>query len=179
MQWQLFEQGKLTKEQVLIGRFVETFRELNLDASVVEAVSELYETYLKEGFFTVPHAEETLRRLQRTHRLYVVSNGVADIQNSRMAGSGLDKYFVARFLSEEAGCPKPQKAYFDYCFRRIANFDRAKTLIIGDSLTSDIQGGINAGIATCWFNPRHTPNNSPITPTYIIDDLRDIYKIVY
>ena len=177
-QWQLFEQGKLTKSQVLINRFVATFKELNLSLEHVETVSNLYEEYLKLGFFVVDHAVEVLEQLQDKSKLYIVSNGVAEIQNSRMKGSGLEKYFIARFVSEEVGYPKPQIQYFNYCFKHIDGFDRAKTLIIGDSLTSDIQGGVNAGIDTCWFNPWHNVNNSKLTPTYEITDLRQIVEIV-
>ena len=177
-QWQLFEQGKLTKSQVLINRFVETFKELKLTLDTVETVSNLYEEYLKLGFFVVPHAEEVLSQLQKTCKLYVVSNGVVEIQNSRMKGSGLEKYFIARFVSEEVGYPKPHIQYFDYCFKYIDGFDKQKTLIIGDSLTSDIQGGVNAGIDTCWFNPWRNANNSKLTPTYEITDLRQIPDIV-
>ena len=177
-QWQLFEQGKLAKSQVLINRFVETFKELNLTLDKVELVSNLYEEYLKLGFFVVPHAVEVLEQLQHTHKLYIVSNGVAEIQNSRMKGSGLEKYFLARFVSEEVGYPKPQKEYFDYCFAHINSFDKSKTLIIGDSLTSDIQGGVNAGIDTCWFNPWGNVNKLKLTPNYELTDLRQIINIV-
>ena len=177
-QWQLFEQGKLTKSQVLINRFIETFKELRLPLDKANTVGNLYEEYLKLGFFVVPHAEEVLAQLQTTCKLYVVSNGVAEIQNSRMKGSGLEKYFIARFVSEEVGYPKPQIEYFDYCFKHIDGFDRAKTLIIGDSLTSDIQGGVNAQIDTCWFNPKHDINAKNLTPCYEITDLRQLIEIV-
>ena len=177
-QWQLFEQGKLTKPQVLINRFVETFNELRLSLDKVETVSNLYEEYLKLGFFIVPHAVEVLEQLKAKCKLYVVSNGVAEIQNSRMKGSDLEKYFLARFVSEEVGYPKPQIEYFEYCFKHIDGFDKSKTLIIGDSLTSDIQGGVNAGIDTCWFNPWRSANKSSLTPTYEITDLRQILDIV-
>lgn len=170
-QWQLFEQGKLTKPQVLINRFVNTFAELNLPMDCVDIISELYEQYLMLGYFVVPHAKKVLRLLQKDHRMFVVSNGVAAIQNSRMKGSGLEEFFEARFVSEEVGFPKPQKQYFDFCFEHIGVTDKSKVLIIGDSLTSDICGGVNAGIDTCWFNPKHFANNSQLSPTYCIDSL--------
>lgn len=177
-QWQLFERGKLTKPEVLRSRFVNTFAELDLPLAEVNKVSVLYEEYLKLGFYVVPHAKTVLRSLQKDHRLYVVSNGVVTIQNSRMKGSGLDKYFISRFVSEEVGYPKPQKQYFDFCFEQIGNVDRSKVLIVGDSLTSDIQGGVNAEIDTCWFNPSHSVNGTSLQPTFEIDDLRQILKIV-
>ncbi|MCH5151107.1 MAG: YjjG family noncanonical pyrimidine nucleotidase [Clostridiales bacterium] len=177
-QWELFELGKLTKPQVLVDRFVETFKELNLPLDKVDSVGNLYEEYLKLGFFVVPHAVEVLEQLQANCKLYVVSNGVAEIQNSRMKGSGLEQYFIARFVSEDVGYPKPQIEYFDYCFKHIDGFDKSKTLIIGDSLTSDIQGGVNAGIDTCWFNPKRLKNTKKLTPCYEITDLRQLIEIV-
>lgn len=176
-QWQLFEQGKIEKSQVLISRFVETFKELGISADL-DSISLLYEKYLHDGFYVVEHARDVLDVLQRKCKLYLVSNGVLSIQNSRMIGSGMDKYFVKRFVSEEIGYPKPKVEYFEYCFANIANFDKSKTLIIGDSLTSDIQGGINAGIDTCWFNPCKVNNTSGFEPTYEIDDLRKILSII-
>lgn len=176
-QWQLFEQGKLTKSEVLTSRFVETFKELHLTSSIDE-VARLYELYLHDGFLVIDGAAEVLEKLKQFCRLYLVSNGVLSIQNSRMRGSGLDKYFIKRFVSEEIGYPKPKIEYFNACFANIENFDKDKTLIIGDSLTSDIQGGVNAGIDTCWFNPNHIENNSHLAPTYEIDDLCNLLKIV-
>ena len=177
-QWRLFELGKQTKAEVLVNRFVQTFKLLQLPLDLANRTGELYESYLMQGFYTVPHAKEVLTKLQKHCRLYLVSNGVLAIQNSRMKGSGMDKFFLARFVSEEVGFPKPQKQYFDYCFEHIGNVDRSQTLIVGDSLTSDIQGGVNAQIDTCWYNPDHVANDSSLVPTYEIDDLRQILNIV-
>lgn len=178
-QWQLFEQGVITdKSEVLISRFAETFKELELTDNY-EYVADLYEQYLHNGFYVIHNAEYVLQKLQRLNcRMYIVSNGVLSIQNSRMKGSGIDKYFIRRFVSEEVGYPKPHKEYFNYCFNNIDNFDISKTLIIGDSLTSDIQGGINAGIDTCWYNPKHIVNTLKIEPTYEIEDLEQLFDIV-
>ena len=178
-QWQLFEQGIIEKSQVLVNRFVETFLELSLPNAKIEKVSALYEEYLHYGYYTVSNAEEVLEKLGKSCRLYVVSNGVKSIQDSRMKGSGLEKYFIKRFVSEEVGYPKPQIEFFRYCFANIENFDKSRALIVGDSLTSDIRGGVNAEIDTCWFNPNHVVNSSNLTPNYEIDDLGDLYEIVY
>lgn len=178
-QWQLFERGIITqKSEVLSSRFVETFKDLGLTVSS-ERTAELYEKYLHNGFYVIHNAEYVLERLLEFGcQLYLVSNGVLSIQNSRMKGSGMDKYFLKRFVSEKVGYPKPRKEYFDYCFANIEHFNKSKTLIIGDSLTSDIQGGINAGIDTCWYNPKHIVNNSQIQSTYEIDNLEQILSIV-
>lgn len=178
-QWQLFERGIITdKSEVLSSRFVETFKELGIDIDS-KRTADLYEEFLHNGFYVINNAEYVLQKLQQLKcRLYLVSNGVLSIQNSRMRGSGMDKYFLRRFVSEEVGYPKPRKEYFDYCFKHIDKFERSRALIIGDSLTSDIQGGINAGIDTCWYNPKHIVNASFVMATYEINDLEQLFTIV-
>lgn len=176
--WKMFEQGKISKEQVLIKRFSNTFAQLGWQNVPVEDVASLYEQYLKLGFFEVEHAREVLEYFQDKCKLYLVSNGVAEIQRSRLAGSDMEKYFCRRFVSEDVGFPKPQIEYFNYCFQHIDNFDRSKALIVGDSLSSDIQGGINAQIDTCWFNFHKVQNTSNLQPDYTITDLRQLYDIV-
>lgn len=176
--WQQLEKGLVTKDYVLNNRFINTAKELSLDCDIL-AVSKLYEEYLHEGHYVIEGAKAVLQGLiDMGARLYLVTNGVLTIQNSRLKGSGIGKYFVERFISEEVGYPKPQVEFFNHCFERIENFDRSKTLIVGDSLTSDIQGGINAGIDSCWYNPKHEQNTRGIEPTYKIDDLDKLFEIV-
>jgi 2-haloacid dehalogenase len=176
--WQQLEKGLVTKDYVLNNRFINTAKELSLDCDIL-AISRLYEEYLHEGHYVIAGATNVMQGLiDMGARLYLVTNGVLTIQNSRLKGSGIGKYFVARFISEEVGCPKPQVEFFYHCFERIENFDKCKTLIVGDSLTSDIQGGINAGIDSCWYNPKHEQNTRGIIPTYEIDDLEKLFEIV-
>jgi len=98
---------------------------------------------------------------------------------NRIAGSGLQQYFSGTFVSEAAGQPKPSPIFFEYCFSQIADLDKSKTIIVGDSLFSDIQGGHNAGIATCWFNPQHKPCSSEIIPDYEIHTLDELKQIIF
>ena len=178
-QWQLFEKGEIADvNEVLSSRFIETFKELGVSADYKQ-VGDLYELYLHEGSYVIYNAEKVLQKLQALNcKLYLVTNGVLSIQNSRLRASGMGKYFIERFISEEVGYPKPKKEFFNRCFDNIDEFDRGKAIIIGDSLTSDIQGGINAGIATCWYNPKHKANNTDIEPTYQIDDLQKLLEII-
>lgn len=177
-QWQRYERGEISRDEVLVNRFTDTFAQLGISPNVA-TVADLYESQLHLGYFTVPHAEQVLAVLSKSgYRLYIVSNGVLSIQNSRMAGSGLDKYFIRRFISEEIGYPKPNVEFFKRSFAQIENFDKSKTLIIGDSLSGDIQGGVNAEIDSCWFNPNKVENSTNVTPTYEISDLREILNIV-
>ena len=176
--WELLEQCKVTKQEVLFGRFDLTAKELGWDVDV-NNVAEVYEKELHNGFFVIDGAEQLVRQLiEQGYKLYIVTNGVLSIQQSRMKGSGMGKYFIKHFVSEEIGYPKPQKEYFDYCFANIQNFDKSKTLLIGDSLTSDIQGGINAGIDTCWYNPHNKANKKNFSPTYQIENWQQLCQIL-
>lgn len=179
--WEQLEKGHADKPTVRIRRFEMTFAELGwlIDGVTLEDIAEEYEQRLHDGFAVVAHAEEVLIRLQsQGHKLYLVSNGFLSVQVARMKGSGMGKYFPVRFISEQVGYSKPQKEFFDYAFARIPDFDKQCALIIGDSLTSDIKGGINAGIDTCWFNPGHKSCRPDVVPTYEIDDLRQLFEIV-
>ena len=95
-----------------------------------------------------------------------------------MRDSGIAHYFQDIFISERIGADKPKKEFFDRCFARIPGFDRAQAMIIGDSLTSDIRGGNNAGIQTCWFNPKHKPRRPDIHVDYEIDALMELPQLL-
>ena len=176
--WQQLEKGLVSKDYVLNNRFVNTAKQLNLNCDIM-TVSRKYEEYLHQGFYVIDGAIDVLEGLiAKGATLYLVTNGVLTIQNARLKGSGIGKYFQEKFISEQVGFPKPQIEYFNHCFANINNFNKSKALIIGDSLTSDIQGGINAGIDSCWYNPKHEQNTRGIAPTYEIDDLAKLFEIV-
>ena len=177
-QWQRYERGEISRDEVLLNRFLLTLDELAIKNCDVNKLADEYEKNLHFGFYQIEHAREVLEELQKSCDLYVVSNGVLSIQNSRMKGSGLEKYFLRRFISEEIGVPKPNVEFFNRSFAQIPNLKKSSTLIIGDSLTSDVQGGINAGIDTCWYNPNGVKNNTQIVPSYEISDLRQLLEIV-
>ena len=86
-------------------------------------------------------------------RMYIVTNGTEWIQRGRWAVSGLETYFEEMFISDRVGYPKPDVRFFEAVEREIPDFCKERTLIVGDSLSSDMQGGINFGIDTCWFCP--------------------------
>lgn len=176
-QWELLEEGLATREQVLLRRFELLFEELGLDRSGAEA-RDRYETNLAQGHYFIPGAPELLEALWGRARLFIVSNGTAAVQEGRLGSAGIGKYFEAVFISEEVGFDKPSRAFFDRCFAQIPGFDRERALIVGDSLTSDIRGGRNAGIKTCWFNPRGKPPRPDIRPDYEISALSQLPELV-
>ena len=172
-QWELLEEGILSRDQVLLRRFEILFRELgkNCDAS---SARDRYEGLLRLGHWFVPGAEELLRSLYGRYDLYLVSNGTADVQHARIASSGIGAFFRAIFISEELGVDKPSPTFFQRCFALAPEIDTDRCLIIGDSLTSDIRGGMNAGIRTCWFNPGGKPGRGDITPDFTISRLSEL-----
>lgn len=172
-QWALLEKGELTREQVLERRFILLAQELGLTGPIAE-LAERYEGYLPEGCWLVPGAQALLETLVPRYALYLASNGTAAIQYRRLEKSGIGGYFQGVFLSQELGANKPGRAFFDACFAAIPGLRREEALMVGDSLTSDILGGINAGIRTCWFNPRRQPRRPDILPDWEIAALAEL-----
>lgn len=180
-QWECFERGEITRDTVLVRRFILLFQELGLPLSseaASQAVEDAYRRHLGEGHYFVEGAPELLEYLAPKYDLYIASNGVADTQYSRMDSAGICHYFKEVFISEVTGHHKPETGYFDYCFSHIPDFSPASALIIGDSLSSDIRGGKNAGIATCWFNPSHKENLTGPRPDFEIHALSELRKIL-
>lgn len=168
--WKLLEKGEITRERLLIKRFEILYSEIGVKRSGVET-QKIYEKLLGTGHYFMPYAEGTINILRKKYRLYAVSNGTWVVQSGRIKSSGLDKILDGIFVSEKVGHVKPQKEFFEVCFKEIGNIELEKTIIVGDSLTSDIKGGINAGIHTCLYNPMHKENKSDIIPEYEIDCL--------
>ncbi len=175
--WKRLERGEITREQVLFGRFAQLFRSLGVEADE-KKTAHAYMENLGEGHYFLPGAEEAVISLSRKYRLFLVSNGTASVQCRRLASSGIEPFFEEIFISQDVGINKPDKGYFDYCFARIPNFQPEKTLIVGDSLSSDILGGKNAGIATCWVNPTHKTCDPDRKPDYEIESITQLEALL-
>ena len=170
--WEQLELGKLTRAEVLENRFKVLFTELGVEVNAT-AVARTYEKNLSQGHWFLPGAEETVDLLSKKYRLFLASNGTASVQKGRMTSANLYRFFETVFVSQEIGHNKPSREYFDACFATIPGFDREKAMIVGDSLSSDIKGGINAGIKTVWVNPDHKPCGD-IRPDYEIEALNQL-----
>lgn len=174
--WLAHERGEITKQMIWDQRFVRLFKALNCRADGLEA-ERLYRVALGEGAQTIPGAVELCQELSGAYELYIVTNGTAQTQYSRIHNAGLDRWVSGVFISEEIGVPKPAKKYFDAVFAAIP-FSRQEALIVGDSLTSDIQGGVNAGVDTCWYNPQNVENKTDIAPKFTVGSYEELYRIV-
>ena len=175
--WEMLEEGRLTRQEVCVGRFRVFFEELGLDLDA-GAAEDSYAGHLCEGHYFVPGAQELLEALCGQYDLYIISNGNARVQDARLASSGITKYFKDIFVSETIGFNKPSREFFDLCFSRIPDFDARRALIIGDSLTSDIRGAKGAGIAACWFNPRQEAPVPGISMDYEIHSLPQLREFL-
>ncbi len=175
--WKMLERGEIDREQVKYGRFRELFRELEISCDPV-LVSRCYEQNLAIGHYFLPGAREAVERLSRKYRLLLASNGTASVQAGRLTSAGLYPFFEKCFVSEEIGFNKPSRAYFEACFAQIPDFDPEKAMMVGDSLTSDILGGINAGIRTCWVNRHAEPRPDTIHPDYEIRQLSELEALL-
>ena len=175
--WERLENGELTREEVLLGRFVELLSEIGSDADPTE-LRDRYEKNLSVGHYFVDGAEELLKTLCGKCRLFLVSNGTAVVQHGRLASAGISGFFEQIFISQELGANKPEREYFERCFAKIPAFNRCQCMIVGDSLTSDIRGGINAGIRTCWFNLRGKLPRPDIVPDERIDALSELPELL-
>ena len=175
--WEQLELGKLTRAQVLENRFGMLFEELGVPVDKA-ACAKVYERNLSQGHWFLPGAEEAVERLSKKYRLFLASNGTASVQKGRMTSANLYRFFERVFVSQEIGHNKPSKAYFEGAFAQIPGFDKNKCLMVGDSLTSDIRGGINAGIKTCWVNPGGMPHPEDIRPDYQIQYLHQLEDLL-
>lgn len=175
--WRDFDRGLCTKEYLLVERF-RRYLAITGERANPEALNRDHLRALGEGAMLLPGAEELCRVLSRDHRLYLLTNAVASVQKTRFANSAIAPYFQGAFISEEVGVGKPDPAYFDYVFHAVPGLARDNALVIGDSLTSDIQGANNAGLPCCWFNPKGQPRPQGLRIDYEIRALEELYAIV-
>lgn len=174
--WERLERKELTRSQVLVGRFAQLFQEAGISVNPEECAA-LYESNLSIGHYFLPGALEALESLSKKYKLYLVSNGTAKVQAGRLKSANISRFFEIVFVSQEVGADKPDILYFDRCFAQIPGFDKKKAIIVGDSLTSDIQGGHNAGILTCWVNPNHKIADK-IKPHYEIESISQLEALL-
>lgn len=177
--WNRLETGELTKEQVTVGRFRTLFEELDITQVSPEEINADYQRELGSVFFYMDGAKELVTMLkEKGYRQYVVTNGVNATQANKMKRSGLDRIMDGVFVSEVIGYPKPMKEYFDACFAALPGVAREACILVGDSLTSDMRGAENAGIAACWFNPERKEKDVDVRTDYEIRRLEELITIL-
>lgn len=174
--WKKFEKGEIQKEDIFENRFIELFSLLKAKRNV-KTFSQDYFLALAEGYYTVDGAEDILKNLKnKGYYICATTNGISVTQFKRVKNSGLEPYFDKVFVSEDTGHQKPEKEYFDFVIANIPEKNTANMLIIGDSQSSDILGGINSGIDTCWYNPKKA--EAKYKSKFSIKSLSDLKEIL-
>lgn len=177
MYWNMLAENKIDRQALLIKRFETFFERLGITADP-EETENFYRAHLGLGCQLMPGAVEVCNKLRKNHRLYIITNGVSSTQHSRLEGSGLASLMDGIFISEEIGYNKPSVKFFEYVKEHIEGFDSQKALVVGDSLSSDIRGGIDFGLDTCWINVYKSDNTSEIKPKYEIQDIAELPKLL-
>ena len=177
--WKRFEKGEIVKKEVLHGRFRQLFDEFGIINITPEEFQLLYQEELGSTYFYNDDSFEICKKLSTDFRQYIVTNGIVITQEKKLKLSGFDQIMNGICISEKFGYQKPQSEFFDKCFEFIGSVEKDKILMIGDSLTSDIKGGNNAGITTCWYNPKKNDCLEQVVVDYEIQSLDQIFDIVY
>ena len=173
--WLLFEKGELTKDRLTVYRFERFFEKVGFNDYSPEQWNEFYKSRLGKHGYVLEGVTDILEFAKDRFELYIITNGLAAIQYERIQNAGIAKYFKEIFISEEIGSQKPQKEFFDAVYNKIG-IDKDKTLIIGDSLTSDIVGGCAYGVDTCflnWFDVE-----TKVSPTYQVKNLSELLDLL-
>lgn len=174
--WRDFDQGRCTKEFLLVERF-RRYLALTGERADPEALNREHLYRLGENASLLPGAAELCRDLAGSHRLYLITNAVESVQRARFARSAIRPYFQDVFISETIGCGKPSAAFFAHVFRAVPGLTRENGLVVGDSLSSDIQGANNAGLPCCWLNPAGLPRPEGLRIDYEIRSLEELRPI--
>lgn len=174
--WQALERGEVTRQELFVQRFEDFFAECGVSFDTRE-FDRLYKLALREYVFFNDNSGELVASLRGNVKQYAVSNTPAAELIAKLRKSGLDVLLDEVFISEYLGAEKPSAKFFDKVFEQIPE-GRGEVLIVGDSLTSDIKGANNAGIACCWYNPQNKPAPSELRIDYTITDLNQIKDII-
>lgn len=176
--WKMHERGEITRDRLIYARFEQLFERMGLSVDAA-AFEERYQDLLGSGAYALPGALELIRKLAPDFHLYIITNGVTDTQMRRLNETGLTPYFQDVFISGELGVQKPLPEYFEACFARMpGDLKHEEMLVIGDSLTSDILGGNQAGLDTCWYNPGRQSADPAIPARYEVHSFEELYALL-
>ncbi len=175
--WKLLETGKIDKKTLMLARFCEFAEEYGF-GDRAEELSSLYMSNLSHEAHLFEGALELVETLSKKYRLFIITNGVKSTQDGRFSISPITRYFEKIFISEVIGAEKPSLAFFDAVAKGIEGYDPERALVIGDSLSGDIKGAINAGIDSCWFNPDRKSAPSDWSITYTVSSYDEILNIL-
>lgn len=176
--WQALELGLVTKEILVVRRFSQFLEAVNCYGDAVK-MNDDYLTALSKKSILFKDTLPLLEKLKRANkRIFIITNGVTKVQEGRLKDSPILPYLECVFISEQMNVSKPQKLFFDLVAQKIEGYDAKRTLVIGDSLTSDIQGANNADLDCVWLNPENAPNDKGLRVTFEAKSLDDIANFI-
>lgn len=173
--WQAYERGELSKPELVIKRFADFLQKINHSEIDPKALNEEYFIHLSIQHDYIEGAKEFLEKIKEFYRIILITNGTTDIQNSRLSLSGLENMVESIYISEQLGTKKPELSFFEIVAKNTPDFDKTNTVLVGDSLTSDILGGINFGVKTIWFNPKGKACGD-IVPDVTVSNFDELYR---
>ena len=176
--WEKLERKEITKPELLVCRFRDFFARENIITDCAEKFNKEYQVRLGDTICFCDNSYELLKSLKGRVKQYAVTNGTKIAQDKKLSKSGLVDVFDDIFISEEVGYEKPDVRFFEHVWAKIGAYRPDEVMIVGDSLTSDMKGGNNAGIVCCWYNPKKVPNTKNLKIDYEIENLNEIKALI-
>ncbi len=176
--WEMLERGEMSKAEILVNRFKDFFAAEGIETNCEKEFNDSYQKALGDTICFQDNGYELVKKLQGKYRQFVVTNGTFVAQEKKLKKSGIGELVEESFISDLIGYEKPSVEFFDYVFEKIGTYKKDEVLIVGDSLTSDMKGGNNAGILCCWYNPNHLKNDKNVRVDHEIDHLWQLEEIL-
>ena len=176
--WEMLEKGEMSKAEILVNRFKEFFASEGIVTDCEKAFNDTYQVALGDTICFRDNGYELVKKFKGQYKQYVVTNGTFIAQERKLKRSGIGELVEESFISDLVGYEKPAIEFFDHVFENIGHYEKDEVIIVGDSLTSDMQGGNNAGILCCWYNPNHLENTKNIKIDHEIDNLWQLEEIL-
>ena len=173
--WAELEQGKLTQDALRAERFRRFYDQYGIACDPVRDGDRFVELLGMQSIL-LPHAEAVVRAIAAEKPVWVLTNGITQVQKRRLALSPIRDVISGVVISQEVGAAKPNPKLFDHALKQMG-VPRGEALMIGDGVSSDIRGANNAGIDACWYNPAGKALPQGVHAEYVVDDIRDCVAI--
>ena len=173
--WVEYQNGAISALQLQHQRFEGWAAKLNVPAG---DLNEAFLNAMAEICTPLPGALSLLKTLKGKAKLGIITNGFTALQEIRLERTGLRDYFDLLVISEQIGVAKPHPAIFDYALEQAGNPARSRVLMVGDTAESDILGGMNAGLSTCWLNAHQRTLPDGVEPTWTVTTLGELEQLL-
>lgn len=175
--WKQFEMNRITRSELRVRRFSQLLEQCFAGFEHAAEMADKYVDCLSTQTYLIDGAQEALKLLSRYYEIDIITNGLKKVQRGRFARTPVSVYCHQLYISDEMGVQKPSRAYFDLVLADLAEQDHRRILVVGDSLTSDMQGGRNAGLDTCLYDPKERVILPHPLCDYRVTDLTEIVSL--